>query len=219
MTLTKFRAYGLAILLLACLRGVGAASEGPLQWADTNGALCNPLKQSGGRIAVLFFMTTDCPIADAYAPEVNRIVSDYGRKGVAFYIVDVDYGLSPAEAIKHAREYGYNCRTILDPLHTLAAAAGASVSSQAVVVGRRGAIVYRGRIDDRAVGFGKIRPKPTREDLRLTLDSVLAGKVPPFASTPCVGCIISPPALLGKAPPRVSISDLALPVPTVVRSL
>lgn len=160
--------------------------------------MCNPLKQSDGRVAVLFFMTTDCPIANAYAPEVNRIVDEYGKKGVNFYIVDVDYGLSTGEAIKHAKDYGYTFRTILDPLHTLAGLAGATASSEAVVVGPRGAIVYRGRIDDRAVGYGKIRPKPTRRDLRLTLDAVLAGKAPPLAKTPCVGCIISAPQHSGE---------------------
>lgn len=186
---------------LAILSGFGAAPSthaGPLQWADTKGAWCNPLKQNTGRIAVLFFMTTDCPIANAYAPEVNRIVGEYGKKGVGFYIVDVDYGLSAAEATKHAKDYGYTCRTVLDPLHTLAGLAGATVSSQAIVVGRSGMIVYRGRIDDRAVGYGKIRPTPTRRDLRLTLDSLLAGKTPPAASTPCVGCLISPPQPTGR---------------------
>lgn len=196
--LNGFARFCAAILTLGSLAGAQPPRGELLQWADTKGAVNDPLGRHDGRIAVLFFMTTDCPIANAYAPEVNRIIDKYSKRGVAFYIVDVDYGLTAEEARKHAHEYGYTCTTLLDPLHTLAGKAGATVSSEAVVVGPQGSIVYRGRIDDRAVGYGKIRPAPTHQDLRVTLDDVLAGQQVPVPHTPCVGCIISPPLRSGR---------------------
>ena len=51
--------------------------------------------------------------------------------------------------------------------------------------------VYRGRIDDRYVDFGKYRPAPERHDLAEALDSVLAGKPVKIQQTKSIGCAIA----------------------------
>jgi hypothetical protein len=51
-------------------------------------------------------------------------------------------------------------------------------------------VLYRGRIDDRVADFGKRRVEPTRRDLRLALDAILAGKPVPARRTKAVGCYI-----------------------------
>ena len=168
-----------------------ASGSPPQQWRDTNGASITPLVQKKGHIEVLLFALTDCPIAISYAPEMHRIIDKYGKKGVAFHVVYVDSDITTEKAMKHLREYAYQCSAVLDPQHTLAKLAGATTSPEAVVIGPSGAISYRGRIDDRAVDFGKARPAPTRRDLRLTLDALLAGKTAPVSHTRCVGCVIS----------------------------
>ena len=59
----------------------------------------------------------------------------------------------------------------------------------AVMNGTR--VLYRGRIDDRYVEFGKDRLTPTRHDLEDALDAVIAGKNVTQRETRAVGCIIS----------------------------
>jgi hypothetical protein len=139
--------------------------------------------------SVLLFLMTDCPIANKYAPELNRIIKDYRPKGVYFTAVLVDTGLSLDAAKRHAKDYGLDCTIALDPTHSLAKRAGATVSPEAVVVGTNGVIVYRGRIDDRVVEYGKIRPEPKIRDLRVTLDTLLRGKPVKVSRTRAVGCI------------------------------
>jgi hypothetical protein len=52
-------------------------------------------------------------------------------------------------------------------------------------------MLYRGRIDDRYITFGKDRPQPTVRDLERSLDALIAGKPVPVAQTQAIGCIIS----------------------------
>src|SRR2546423_1460571 len=49
---------------------------------------------------------------------------------------------------------------------------------------------YRGRIDDQ-FGVGYKRNEPTRKDLELALQEVLAGKPVSVADTPVAGCLIA----------------------------
>ena len=65
---------------------------------------------------------------------------------------------------------------LLDPKRDLIVAAGATVSPEAAIFSAKGALLYRGRIDDRAFAPGKHRAEPHERDLRAALDAILAGK-------------------------------------------
>lgn len=159
-----------------------------LPFPDVNGAEHLPLEQKKPTVAI--FITNDCPIANAFAPEINRIVADYAAKGVAFYLVHVDPDLKAADAKKHAEDFGYKCAVLLDPKHKLVTRAGATVTPESAVFNASGTMIYRGRIDDRFADLGKPRVAPTTRDLRDALDAVLAGKAPPVATSTAVGCFI-----------------------------
>jgi hypothetical protein len=160
-------------------------------WADSNGVPANPLLLGNHKASVLLFVMTDCPIANGYAPELNRIMAEYTPKGIAFYLVYVDPGIRPEAVRQHVRDYGYRCTALLDPQHSLARWAGATVTPEAAVVGAHQAILYRGRIDDRVIDFGKVRHRPNRQDLRVTLDAILRGEPIPVARTAGIGCFIA----------------------------
>jgi hypothetical protein len=147
------------------------------------------LANDGQKATVLFFVMHECPIANGYAPEINRISSEYSTKGVRSFVVYVESDLSPEKVREHARDYGYKT-VVLDPEHRLVRATGATVSPEAVVLAASGELLYRGRIDDRAVDFGKRRVEPTRRDLRLALDAILDGRPVPARQTKAVGCYI-----------------------------
>ncbi len=152
--------------------------------------MLNPLRPAKGTISVSIFVLSDCPIANGYAPEIGRIVAKYQPKGIQFSVVYVDSKVTAAAAKAHGKAYGYSCPLVLDPTRSLAKQAGATISPEVVIFGSKGSVVYRGRIDDRAVEIGKLRPNPTRQDLRLTLDALLAGKPVPMSKTKAVGCLI-----------------------------
>jgi len=74
---------------------------------DIHGEAATPLACEGKtKAAVVIFTAVDCPIANGYAPEIARIVKEYGARGVSFTLAHVDPDLADAEAAKHAEEYG-----------------------------------------------------------------------------------------------------------------
>ena len=140
---------------------------------------------SAGKPEVFVFITTDCPIANAFAPEIKRIVAEYEPRGVAFSLVYTD---GAADAVrKHAAEYGYESAVRFDTGRVLSRKHGVTVTPEAVVLSG-GARVYRGRIDDRYLAPGQYRLKPTTHELRDALDAVLAGRPVAVAETRAAGC-------------------------------
>ena len=158
---------------------------------DVAGATVSPLADQGQKAVVFFFVLHDCPIANGYAPEIGRITAEYSAKGVRCFVVYVENDLTPDQARRHASEYGYKSGALLDPQHLLVKAAGATVSPEAAVLSPSGDVLYRGRIDDRAVDLGKRRAEPTQRDLRLALDTILAGAPVAARFTKAVGCYIT----------------------------
>ena len=167
-----------------------SAQAGELSLKDVDGTSHRPLANAGQVATVLFFVMHDCPIANGYAPEISRIAEEYGARGVRAFVVYAEDDLSGADAGKHAREYAYRCPALLDSQGTLLRAAGATVSPEAAVFSGKGALLYRGRIDDRAIAPGKHRAEPHERDLRAALDAILAGKPVRERFTRAIGCYL-----------------------------
>ena len=143
-------------------------------------------------ILVLFFVTSDCPISNGYAPDIQRLCADYRSRGVACSLVYEDPDIDPAAVRKHLEAYRYGgIPHTIDRDRTIARRVNASVTPQAVVIDAKGDLRYRGRIDNRYADFGKPRRVVTLHDLRDALDAVLAGRPVAHAETPAVGCFIA----------------------------
>lgn len=144
-----------------------------------------------GERTLLFFLTTDCPIANQYAREIQRICTVYGAKGVRCFLVYVDPSV-PAETLKkHKQDFGYDCcAAILDTQHELVRKAGATVSSEVAVFSSDGTLEYLGRIDDLYAELGTRRQTANRHDLREALEALTAGRPVPHPRTKAFGCFI-----------------------------
>jgi hypothetical protein len=151
----------------------------------------NPLTASRAKAVTLIFVRTDCPISNHYAPEIERLYKKFRPAGVGFWLVYPEAGTSSAEMQRHDREYGLSLPVLRDPEHRLVRTVGVQVTPEAAVVLRDGKMIYRGRIDDQYVDFGKQRSEATQHDLDATLAQVVAGKPVTNAETIAVGCYIS----------------------------
>jgi hypothetical protein len=143
----------------------------------------------GEKAVVLLFVRSDCPISNRYAPEIEHLYSRYSAAKVDFRLVYTEAGLTAAAMAHHRREYGYEIPGVLDPTHQFVKRAGVHSTPEAAVF-TAGQLVYRGRIDDRFVDFGKMRAAPEHHDLDDVLSSVVAGKIPAFRETRAIGCAI-----------------------------
>jgi len=152
------------------------------------------------KATLLLFVTSDCPIANFYAPEIQQLCAEYGRKGIGCTLIYEDVGIDDAGIRKHLAEYGYHdMSTAIDRDRSIARRAGASITPQAVLL-VDDQVRYRGRIDNRYEAFGKPRRVVTARDLRDALEAVLAGRPVPNPETPALGCTIVPPEFPRKQP-------------------
>jgi peroxiredoxin len=172
----------------------GAVFAGsPVRFAlkDTNGSPHTADEWRTKRAVVLFFTMTDCPLANGYVPEMNRMRASYESKGVAFYAVQADNTVSGAAARNYAQEFGYTFPMLNDPRLILARLAGAKVTPEVAVLSSTGEVLYLGRIDNKVEDITRPRYAATEPELRNALDAVLAGKAPKQARTRAVGCAIN----------------------------
>jgi hypothetical protein len=179
------------VLALALALTLGTAA--PVDIVDINGRPLGAFAPSG-RANALFFVMSDCPVSNAYAPEIQRACRDYRARGISCALIYEDVDLEAAAVRRHQHEYGYrDIPAAVDRRRALATAAGVSVTPSAVVIGRGGAVRYRGRIDNLYAALGKTRPNVTEPYLRNALDAVIAGRTVPVAETPAIGCRIVAP--------------------------
>ena len=159
---------------------------------DVNGTDRDPFRVDAGKANVLFFVTNECPISNAFSREIVRICADYRSKGIACSLIYVDPVLSDNEVRKHAAEFGHgDYPRIVDRRHQLVRAARVTVTPEAAVVDRAGKVVYRGRIDDSFAALGQPRRPVKSADLRNALDAVVAGRPVEKPETKALGCYIS----------------------------
>jgi hypothetical protein len=157
---------------------------------DLEGRAVNPFGSRDAKLLVFVFVRTDCPIANAYAPEIQRLQAQFAPRGVTFWLVYPDADESPTAIRQHLHDFNYSCGALRDPRHLFARQAQVSVTPEAALFRPDGDLLYHGRIDDRYVDFGKIRSEATRHDLEEALTFALAGKPVTPATAPAIGCFI-----------------------------
>jgi hypothetical protein len=151
------------------------------------------LFRPAGKASILFFISSDCPISNSYAPEIQRLCGDYTTKGVGCSLVYEDVGIDAASMQKHLSEYRYAAiPAVIDNQRKISNRTRATVTPEAVVIDHKGEIRYRGRIDNFYAALGKPRQQVTDHDLRDALDAVLSGKPVPNPETKALGCYIVP---------------------------
>jgi peroxiredoxin len=175
-----------------CMPAAGGAGV-ELRFAlhDTEGAVHDQNEWAGARAVVIFFITTDCPLSNGYAPEMNRIEEEYAPRGVRFYGVQGDTSVADDEVRRHTREFAYRFPILFDPAQSLSQHTGATITPEVAVLAPSGEVLYLGRIDNRVEDWGKVRYQATVFDLRDALSAVLAGRPVLHPRTRAFGCSIT----------------------------
>ncbi len=196
-----FRACGLAI---ACLIVVAAScpaadSDTPaipparfLAALDLDGHTHRIGSGEGYKALALVFISTECPIAREYVPELNRLAASMSDQPIKFLGVLSDPGLSRADAVKFRDEFKLGFPVLFDASGELAETLQPTHVPQAFVLSADSEVVYRGRVDDRYAALGKKRPEVTTHDLADALAATVAGQKIEVPETATVGCPIEP---------------------------
>lgn len=144
-------------------------------------------------IVVFLFLAPECPISNRNVPTMRALAADFAGARVRFLGVYPEPDEPLANLRRHAAEFRLDFPLRVDRRHELVRHTGVTLTPEAVVADGQGTLLYRGRIDDRFVDFGRERPRATREDLREVLLALRGGRRPAFRATEGFGCTISQP--------------------------
>lgn len=159
---------------------------------DCSGQMVNAFQGDGTKAFVFLFVSVDCPICNAYAPEFRKLAADFGSEGIAFRLVYPNREETADIVRQHNADFECPFPALRDPEHALCRAAGARVTPEAAIFVPERGWVYRGRIDNRYVELGQERTVTTESDLRMAIRDVLEGRRPTTHPKRAIGCSISP---------------------------
>jgi thiol-disulfide isomerase/thioredoxin len=157
---------------------------------DLRGSAAEELASARGKMLVLVFVRTDCPVSNRYAPLIQKLSKQYGENA-SFRLVFPDKSESPQKIRNFLREYKYELSAIRDVDHALVKATQAKVTPEAAVFDAHGTLVYHGRIDNVYEHIGQARHAATTHELADAIEAARQGKNPAVPSADGVGCFIA----------------------------
>jgi hypothetical protein len=150
----------------------------------------DPWVAARGKVVVLIFVRTDCPIANRYAPEIQRL-RDAHVADAAFWMVYPDKKETAEVIREHQREFRLTLAVLRDADRRLMKRAEVSITPEAAVFDAQGRLVYHGRIDNWFADIGRARPAATTHELADAIAAALRGHPQSLPNAPAVGCYLS----------------------------
>ncbi len=162
--------------------------------SDTSGKPWTLPDRKAAPLVVVVFSCTACPVNNAYLPSLAKLHAEYASKGVAFVAIN-SVPTDDAKAVAaHAKKAKLPFPVLKDEKQLVAERFGAEYTPEVFVLDGDRSVRYRGRIDDQ-FGVGFKRPLPSRRDLAVALDELLAGKTVSVPQTEVEGCTLGRTAL------------------------
>ena len=137
-----------------------------------------------GQIVVVIFISTRCPISNAFNSRMNELYLEFGNR-VQFLFVNSNANESIDEVREHARTVEYDFQVYKDNDGVVADLFGAEATPDAFLLDSTGTVRYHGYIED--------RPNPERakhQALRAAIQALLAGAPDAVPETHAFGCAI-----------------------------
>jgi hypothetical protein len=140
------------VLASVALLFTAAAARAGMRVVDLDGRAVAPLETPERvRANAVIFTTTDCPIANRYAPEIQRLSDRFRAQGIRFWLVYVNPSEPPGVIRTHLQNFGLSVPALRDLQHDLVRQLGITVTPEVAIVDRGGISVYRGRSQPRTI--------------------------------------------------------------------
>ncbi len=97
-----------------------------------------------GEVTVVTFISTQCPVSNAYNERMKALYNDYAPKGVKFVFVNANRGETAADVAQHAQQHGFPFAVYKDENNVVADRFGATVTPESFVIESSGTIRYHG---------------------------------------------------------------------------
>jgi thiol-disulfide isomerase/thioredoxin len=148
------------------------------------------LKDLGEKKAyVVVFNSLDCPVAKRYMPRIVELEKEYRNKDVQFVVINVAPKDTMVEVAYQGIQLDAPFPFCKDFDGVVAPALGVTRTPQVVVLDGERKLRYRGRVDSQFSVTG-VKPNTGRDDLKLAIEDILAGRPVEVAETTVEGCPI-----------------------------
>jgi peroxiredoxin len=162
----------------------------PFNLTALDGSIVTISAEKERGITVVCFLGTECPLARLYAPRLAEMARQFAPRGVRFFGIDSNCQDSAEDLHRFATEFNLPFPVAKDRDNVIADRFHAERMCEVFVLDDALSIRYHGRIDDR-YRPGIARTVTTvRDDLRIALEELLAGKPVSVPETDVAGCLI-----------------------------
>lgn len=150
---------------------IGSAVEDfKLPDADGENRTLSSLK--GAKGAVLIFVSTRCPVSNAYNERMEKLAQDLRARGVNVVGINSNVAETREEMKQHASDNKLSFTILKDKGNVIADRLGAQKTPEVFYIDANNRLLYRGRIDD----TDPRRGEANSHDLRNAVEETLAGK-------------------------------------------
>jgi peroxiredoxin len=143
------------------------------------------LENYRGKIVVLGFISTKCPISNDYHARMRAIAEDYGKQNVVFLGINSSFDEPVTEIKAHATKNNLTFTILKDEGNKVADVYGAQRTPEIFLIDNEGVLRYHGRIDNSR----EVR-RVNRQDLRAALNELIEGKAVSVTEGKAFGCPI-----------------------------
>lgn len=162
------------------------------------------------KACLLYFFSNTCPVAQRYTGVLLELEKVYAPQGVQFVAVNASPADSIMDMAQYGLDYGITFPIVKDTHGDVSRALGITRTPEVALLDADHRLVYRGRIDDQ-FRLGGVRPSATRDDLKVALDEMLAGKPVSVPTTKSEGCSLTFPSIPTPEEP-VTFSEHIAPI-------
>ena len=137
------------------------------------------------RATVLLFLSTVCPISNAYQDRIHALLKHFDGQPARLLLINANDNETAAETRRYAADVKFPVVFFKDWRNTVADRFGATLTPEAIVLDANGASRYQGAIDDAR--------NPARvkiEAVKLAVEALLAGRPVSVKPIRAFGCAI-----------------------------
>ncbi len=176
-------------LIMFSIMSVQAISPGEkvndFSLTDSRGNKHSLSDYQGKKAILLMFISTKCPVSNAYNQRLAKLYEDYAEKDIAILGINSNRNETADMINAHAAKNGFKFPILIDKNNVIADQLDAKVTPEAFLLSNGLTLLYHGHIDD---SQREVQVKKT--GLRDALNELLAGKQVTDKLTKPFGCSI-----------------------------
>lgn len=166
-------------------RAAVGSTVADFQLPDASGTQRTLASLRGERGTVLIFVSTQCPVSNAYNERMERLAQEYAARGVRVVGINSNREETPEAISAHARTNNLTFPILKDMGNRIADQFGAQFTPEVFFLDASNRVVYHGRIDN-----NRNAAQANTADLRNAIDAVLANRPIAVTEARAFGCTI-----------------------------